>query len=383
MIFDISDSNFKKVFKKEEFHLPIRWEGANFSATLKKLYKHYIKTLEMLPPEFYMNELLLEKIFFNRIKKICGSITRSVDFYLNGFPSKAYEEFKIVMGELVQTPLNIYQKSVMEQFYESGVDNNEGLELYRVVCVKDIKPYERCRVFHTPYNMRSKVSTSRYSIAGYPSLYLGTSLELCCEEIHMNPHTDFALASKFKMERIIEYCDTNIRVIELGIKPQDFIEEEREKYFAEDNYRRRFKGRHVSEHLLNDPKVRSAYLIWYPLIAACSFIRVNKSDPFSAEYIIPQLLMQWVRSEMSAKTTNKCDELVGIRYFSCASDRASELGFNYVFPTSGEKRSTAYPYCSVLARAFRLTKPHYIHEYDSVYACQNYLNHLRDFEFIN
>lgn len=46
----------------------------------------------------------------------------------------------------------------------------------------DVKPYSRTRVLHTPYNLRSKVSTSRYSIAGYPSLYLGTSLQLCCKE---------------------------------------------------------------------------------------------------------------------------------------------------------------------------------------------------------
>ena len=122
-------------------------------------------------------------------------------------------------------------------------------------------------MFHTPYNLRSKVSTCRYSIAGYPSLYLGTSLDLCCEEIHLNPHQDFALASIFKLERTVEYSNTNIQVIELGVKPQDFLNIER---YDEGHERR------INNSLLENSSVRAAYLLWYPLIAACSYIRVSK-----------------------------------------------------------------------------------------------------------
>ena len=106
-------------------------------------------------------------------------------------------------------------------------------------------------MFHTPYNLRSKVSTCRYSIAGYPSLYLGTSLDLCCEEIHLNPHQDFALASIFKLERTVEYSNTNIQVIELGVKPQDFLNIER--------YNERHERR-IDNSLLENSSVRAAYL---------------------------------------------------------------------------------------------------------------------------
>ncbi len=114
---------------------------------------------------------------------------------------------------------------------------------------------------------------------------------------------------------------------------------------------------------LRDNAIRTAYLLWYPLIAACSFIRTNKSHPFAAEYIVPQLLMQWVRIEMTKKRYNdydQYDQLIGIRYFSCASERASDMGFNYVFPVGGEQISTQFPYCPILSRAFRLTKPHFL-----------------------
>ncbi len=206
--------------------------------------------------------------------------------------------------------------------------NNSNYTLFRVVSVNDNKPYSRTRIFHTPYNLRSKVSTSRYSIAGYPSLYLGTTLALCCEETHINSNHNFALASLFQLERSIEYSNTNIRVIELGVKPQDFLN-------LEDTNESR--ERHISRHLLMDSDIRSAYLLWYPLIASCSYIRIDKSDPFAAEYIIPQLLMQWVRNEIGSKKGGKRDQLIGIRYFSCASVRASEMGFNYDLYTCERK----------------------------------------------
>ncbi len=190
-------------------------------------------------------------------------------------------------------PLRIYQKSVTEQFEDrwNYRNNDDSLKLFHVTSVSNNRPYGRGRVFHTPYNLRSKVSTCRYSIAGYPSLYLGTSLDLCREEIHLNPHQDFALASIFKLERTVEYSSTNIQVVELGVKPQDFLNIE--------HYNERYERR-INNSLLENASVRAAYLLWYPLIAACSYIRVNKKDPFAAEYIIPQLLMQWVRCEIGS-----------------------------------------------------------------------------------
>ncbi len=373
MIIDISDSTFKNILKDERLYLPIRWDGNDFSTTLSVLFNYYMKKLEQVENEKGSYSSFTH-IDIHKIKRVCGLIIKSVDYYLNGFPSKSYKTFERIMNVLMETPLKIYQKSVMEHFEKSDDRYNDDMRLFRVTCVTDNKPYERSRVFHTPYNMRSKVSTSRYSIAGYPSLYLGTSLELCCEEIHLNPYKDFALAAAFKFERTMEYTSTNIQVIELGVKPQDFVglRPTNETH-----------NRSVSPRLLESTNVKSAYLLWYPLIAACSFIRTNKNDPFAAEYIIPQLLMQWVRSEMCISQNDEYDQLIGIRYFSCASVRSSDMGFNYVFPTSGKQKSAELPYCSVLTKVFQLTKPKYIHEYDDIRACGWKLRQEKDFDFLN
>lgn len=374
MIIDISDDTFKDILKDEKLYLPIRWDGNDFPTTLHSLFNHYMKKLEFLANEEdrYTPYVHVDR---HEIKRVCGLIIKAVEHYLNGFPSKSYETFNRAMRVLMITPLTVYQKSVMEHFEKpSNRYDDDELKLYRVTCVPDNKPYDRKRVFHTPYNMRSKVSTSRYSIAGYPSLYLGTSLELCCEEIHLNPYKDFALAAAFKLERTLEYTNTNIRVIELGVKPQDFIGLEPTNEIAR---------RTIPHDLLKETKVKSAYLLWYPLIAACSFIRTNKNDPFAAEYIIPQLLMQWVRSEMSSSHQDEYDQLIGIRYFSCASIKSSDMGFNYVFPTSGQQKSAELPYCSVLTKSFKLTNPKYVHEYDNIHSCEWKLSKSKDFDFIN
>ena len=365
MILDISDSTFKRIFSDESFFLPIRWDGRDFPSTLDKLFCDYRKQVcDALP---YAD--------IKQLRNDCNLIIKAVKYYLNGFPSKAYNSIDTLMTRLIQSPLKIYHKTASELF-SGELCSDDPLKLFRVAAVNDNIPYDRTRVFHTPYNLRSKVSTNRYSIAGYPSLYLGTSLELCCEEIHLNPHEGFALASRFQLDRYFEQNDRPIDVIELSIKPQDFLS-------STTNRETPLTRRRIGNIFTYNNSVRSAYLSWYPLIAACSYIRVNKKDPFAAEYIVPQLLMQWVRSEMapSQKSRDSEERLIGIRYFSCASIRASNMGVNYVFPVSSQQLPDQ-PYCSVLAHAFKLTAPRYVHEYNDIAACEAALVNDRDIKYI-
>lgn len=362
MILDISDSEFRRIFDDAAFHLPIRWDGRDFSRTLEFLYARYIDKIQ----------LVYSKVDVKGIRRDCDLIIRAINHYLNGYPDKAYKSMELLLSRMIVSPAGDYFQTAIDEFRHEEEKRHHPLRLFRATAVPDNQPYPRDRIFHTPYSMRSRVSTNRYGIAGFPSLYLGTSLELCCEEIHLNPHKGFSLAARFEPDVYYKFEDKPISFIDLAIKPQDFISG------PEDN--ERVRGRNVNRNILTDPKARGAYLSWYPLVAACSYIRVNKDDPFAAEYIIPQLLMQWARSGMQT-TKNHQNQLIGIRYFSCSSVRASDMGFNYVFPSSGEQRKDK-PYCPVLSRAFRLTKPHYIHEYSDVQHCEAALIRDRDMRHI-
>ena len=82
------------------------------------------------------------------------------------------------------------------------------------------------------------------------------------------------------------------------------------------------------------------------------------------------------------KKERKKDKLIGIRYFSCASNIASEKGFNYVFPTSGKKDINDPRFCPILVKAFRMSNPVYIHEYDSIQGCEKSLKRTSDLKYV-
>ncbi|MFZ2539247.1 MAG: uracil-DNA glycosylase, partial [Oscillospiraceae bacterium] len=98
---------------------------------------------------------------------------------------------------------------------------------------------------------------------------------------------------------------------------------------------------------------------WYPLFAACSFIRktdseVNKFQEYP-EYIIPQLFLTRL-NEKSAST----GIVYGIRYFSCADEKSYLKGFNYVFPcgeTIENINKPKFHFSEKLVDSFKLTLP--------------------------
>lgn len=339
-----------RVFRDDNLELPRNWNGKDFGTTLEK---HFDTYLENLRGNISFGDL-------EEIRTVCDLILKSVEQYHNGFPHRAFISFSGIMKKLKDFPVRKYNKSGFGDIFQE----HNALKLYRTRNVGENIIYERESIFHTPYFLRSKISTCRYSISGYPCLYLGTSLQLCCEETPKDSITGFTIASRFQIERnYLQNGNIDISVIELGIKPSDFV-----RNIQRSNNNVSGRRLHLNEINLEDPLVMGSYLYWYPLISACSFIRTNKKDPFASEYIIPQLLMQWIRSQ------SKRNKLIGIRYFSCVSSRASEIGLNYVFPVSGEKDVIYQKYCRILVNAFKLTKPVFIHEYNSIENCQEALN---------
>ena len=350
----ISKKLFNKIFGNESLHLPVR-HTKDYFIHLHGLLNNYISYINRSVKGESENYTELA----DRIKEICVRLKSALDCYQQGLPAKAYNKFAELMPELNKTPIKIYQKSV------SGYDIvGRELNLYRAVKTDGkASLYPRERVFHAPYNLRSKVSSARYSIAGYPCLYLGTSLRLCCDEIQCDIKRDNAIASRFVWERDPEISHSDISVLEMAIKPQDFFPKKAGSSPV---------GRYFDEVDLNDGALRYRYMLWYPIIAASSYIRQNKNDPFAAEYIVPQLLMQWVREE-AVCNENKVPRIIGIRYFSCASEKASDMGFNYVFPVSGSQVSKNIPYCKLLGRSFRLTRPHFGNKYKTYDKCERAL----------
>src|SRR4029077_9978040 len=89
-------------------------------------------------------------------------------------------------------------------------------------------------------------------------------------------------------------------------------------------------------------------ILFWPLTATCAVRVLNKDEYFKPEYIIPQLLLQYVKED-----TKK--QIDGIRYFSnhnLAAGDSLELGSNLVFPV---KTSGPRDLCPSLTKLFTMT----------------------------
>lgn len=152
-------------------------------------------------------------------------------------------------------------------------------KLFRARNVFENRTFNRKEIFHPPFQFRNKAGTSRCSIVGYPSLYLSTSLELCLEELEYDFKPGRYICSRFELAK-----DNSTRIIELGIKPSDFWDI---KELSKSK-----RGQLIDTSMLSNEETLKNYYLWFPLIIACSFFRVDRRDPFAVEYIVPQLLMQ-------------------------------------------------------------------------------------------
>lgn len=226
-------------------------------------------------------------------RRMCDGILNALQSLHDGYPSKAYDAFADMMDKLTDAVPLPRVRDVIWPEPSLGEKTNDPRPLssesprtvdaamveqfYRVRSVSYGSTFPRCEIFHTPANLRDKISTTRYSIAGYPSLYLADALKLSMQEMGKPYHS---IASSFELAGT---CGReSALVIDLGIRPQDFLFPEMES--PKDG---------ATEEL--DILYTSRYVFWFPLLAACSFVRENPSSSYSDEYAIPQLLMQWLR----------------------------------------------------------------------------------------
>ena len=94
------------------------------------------------------------------------------------------------------------------------------------------------------------------------------------------------------------------------------------------------------------------YIKMYPLILACSFVNQSGKVPYKQEYIIPQMLMQWVQ--------RNSDFAQGISYFTCTDTTTQTsmwCAYNIVIPALPP--FDAQKYSSTLREHFCWSLPQY------------------------
>lgn len=165
----------------------------------------------------------------------------------------------------------------------------------------------------------------------FPCLYLGGSLRLCQLELGV---PDDKLAhlgiARFVAKRKVRLLDFGYRSATLA------------PFAAGRSLCARDKNLKAQNFLVS-------YVVSWPLIAAASVKRLYDGD-WAAEYVIPQLLMQWLLREPT------CD---GIRFFSTklpASATEVHGCANYVFP-GRNSLCARRGYCAWLSSLFEMPEP--------------------------
>ncbi|MEA5458264.1 hypothetical protein VB796_04410 [Arcicella sp. LKC2W] len=240
----------------------------------------------------------------NNISLIVENIKEAFNEYYNGRPDVAYATFERVLVELLQFDALPECSFHKESFYRIRTDKT-------ISSRKDI--------FHIPFSKRTLVAPQRYSIAGFPCLYLANSIYVAWEEFNRPPIDTFNFA-KFQFSTPANF---------INFSPIDFQE----------------SIENVSELLAFFQKI-----ILYPILLICS-VKVSKSDnPFKPEYIFSQFTLRWCKEK---------DQYDGVMYGSTRiHDNSKGKFYNFAIPVSDYQLNTEI--CPELTQKMKLTKPYNI-----------------------
>lgn len=307
-------------FKSAAIRLPKSREEGDFATYLKAIFDEYLALFATLnSPDHLTQEIRAHQAM---AQKLCDAILGAVKAYESGLPHGAYV---ILRNELENIQCHLGTLSS----YQKMTGTDDLSEMYRIRVEVLGADFTRPDLHHVPFEMRHKVRRARYSLPGLPCLYLGSSLYIAWEELG-RPAFDSVYFARFKA------ADSNkLEYLDLGHRPDEIAQLVRDH--AVD----------LSE-ASSQSEFFTAYAICWPLIAASSIKRLHKDDPFIAEYVIPQLVLQWIiDSKLYA----------GIRYFSVrvAPQRVDPLlSNNYVFPSL---QIATHGHCQVLRQQFQMSDP--------------------------
>jgi len=268
----------------------------DFHRFISSMLDAYTTAIDTLDPDCHLCARI-------RARKADAEMVRqhvedAVGRYLEGHAARAYEQ--------VDQALNYIARS-LQTLFTRPVANDVVAPLYRMVR-NGAAAVNKGWLFHCPFNVRHEVGQHRYGIPGFPCLYLGGSLRVCQVESRV-PDADLSRVAIGEFEVIAP-----LKLLNFAYRPSALAD------IAGGSALRDQGANPPLEQFIID------YAICWPLIAASSIEVMHDRKPFVYEYIIPQMILQWIMGRTD------CD---GIRYFSTRwvpSPDAIIRPANFVFP---------------------------------------------------
>lgn len=293
--------NINQLYDELVAMLPIRQKkDDNFREKLREILKDYclkINKLNIADKGTISDWAALEQ----NISALCKSLNDIILVQYKGQHSTAFTKLK-----------NVISKNISEIIFLQSVNCN----FYRMRTFDNKKEANRDNMFHIPLTSRGIVKTQRYSMPGYPCLYLGYSIYGCWEE----------------MERpVMNSCMVSLIKNSAGLKLIDLRIPSRADFQANP---RKFLG-------------------LFPLIIACMFQVKDIHATYKPEYIISQLM-----TELIINCYPK-EKIHGIIYTS--SHKNSDFEFpipkfdNIAIPVINSLSKDKF--CKTLCSIFTITEP--------------------------
>ena len=218
--------------------LQLERETESFSSHLKTLLGAYIETYRDLNDSYFKDGAKGKAALMDEIQKVCDEIEECLDLYSRANLGACIEKMRQIISH---DSFGAYRVKEGSLWYRSRMV--EGRK--RVLPAKEM--------FHVPFELVRKVGNNRFSISGYPCLYLSNTIWACWEEMKEPAMEDFC-TSLVKPTIDIELLDL------------------------------RFPNVQYNQDIEN-------VLYSLPLIIACSVEVEFPDDPFKPEYIMPQIVM--------------------------------------------------------------------------------------------
>ncbi|MGN0735573.1 MAG: hypothetical protein ACI4LP_07160 [Anaerovoracaceae bacterium] len=236
------------------------------------LYKDSLLTwMENLEKEFIANSA--DSQYVSVIKDLRNDIDEILEKYRAGNVGAAYEKMKSIVSVLMSETTGIAVSSVQNSVAFNDIENvlsgsigDSQIEFFRARTSEKHCVFSREEMLHIPFDMRSIVSSARFSIPGLPCLYLATTTYCCWLELRTPPDHQFNVSPV----RI----NQKSKILNLTMTADMF------EQIVQYTEIKKIANKHTLE----------ALKLW--MLSYASSYKVNADNrSFKEEYIIPQLIM--------------------------------------------------------------------------------------------
>lgn len=287
----------KNELYKEVLNLtPYHSEKTDFRVILKEVLRNYTTLLSVLDKAECPKEW---DIVVEQTSKCIDKLNDIATNSYKGLPSTAYAQLRNLLGD--------YKNQLM------WVNIPVNTTFYRMRLIDGRRTNIKYKeMFHVPINKRRMVKTQRYSIPGFPCLYLGNSIYGCWEEMG-RPMMSNCWVSKLSTKAEIQLLD--LRIPDESTFQSKFLE----------------------------------YVQLFPLLIASMIPVKDNEDVYKPEYIIPQLLIEWlIKEKKDGVYYTSAHKSVDFEY---PSEKSDNVAIPVKEPLKGKMN------CPLLATLFRITHP--------------------------